>query len=156
MADCEGEDVMRDSLLKNEDDDNQVEEDTAAAPADTSALDRDVDPEESGDDEPSGESLQGDGADDDDDSEGSGGSINEFVVGDDDPDDGDGDAGDADDGDDDLPIEVDAKLLRKKMKRRRKRFDSEIQEEAEDLLATDSKKHRVRIGDEAIHGESKA
>jgi len=156
MADSEGEDVMRESLLKNEDDDDQVEEDTAAAPADTSALDRDVDPEESGDDEPSGESLQGDGADDDDDSEGSGGSINDFVVGDDDPDDGDGDAGDADDGDDDLPIEVDAKLLRKKMKRRRKRFDSEIQEEAEDLLATGSKKHRVRIGDEAIHGESKA
>ena len=51
---------------------------------------------------------------------------------------------------------MDAKLLRKKMKRRRKRFDSEIQEEAEDLLATGSKKHRVRIGDEAIHGESKA
>ncbi len=155
MADSEGEDVMREPLLKNEDGDDQVEEDNAAAPADTSTLDRDVDPEESGDDEPSGESLQGDGADDDDDSEGSGGSINEFVVGDDDPDDDDGD-GDADDGDDDAPIEVDAKLLRKKMKRRRKRFDSEIQEEADDLLATGSKKHRVRIGDEAIHGESKA
>ena len=44
----------------------------------------------------------------------------------------------------------------KKMKRRRKRFDSEIQEDADDLLATGSKKHRLRIGDAAIHGGSKA
>ena len=110
------------------------------------------------DDEPSGESLQGDGAaveddDDDDESDGSGSSINEFVVGDDEEDDDGGDVQDAAaDGDDDAPIEVDSKALRKKMKRRRKRFDSEMQEEAKELLQSGTKKHRVRVGAEAVDG----
>jgi hypothetical protein len=151
MADSEGEEVMRDPLSTNEAENDQANDDAAAAPADTSALERDADLEESGDEEPSGESLQGD---DDEDSDGSGGSINDFVVGDDVIADDDDEADD--DGDDDTPIEVDPKLLRKKMKRRRKRFDSEIQQEADDLLATGGKKHRVRIGNEAVHGESKA
>ena len=151
MADSEGEDVMRHTLPNNQEDALLTHEGTADTAAESSAIDHEgVEEEESGDEEPSGESLQGDGAgNDDDDSDGSGGSINEFVVDDEEDDADDGDDSKSD-GDDDAPIEVDAKLLRKKMKRRRKRFDSEIQEEAEELLATGGKKHRVRIGHEAV------
>ena len=157
MSGSDGEDVMTDSLVKNEEERDGNARDDAADPPDKAAVDQEgIDFDES-DDEPSGESLQGDCAavedDDDDESDGSGSSINEFVVGDDEEDDDGDDVQDAAaDGDDDAPIEVDSKALRKKMKRRRKRFDSEMQEEAEELLQIGTKKHRVRVGAEAVDG----
>lgn len=154
MTDSDGDEVTKVSLSNPDDEAASERVGSAAEPVESSGMEQDVaEGEESGDDEPSGESLQG--GDEDNDSDGSAGSINEFVVGDDeDDDDEEGDVAAAD-GDDDAPMEVDAKLLRKKMKRRRKRFDSEIQEEAEELLATGGKKHRVRIGDEAAGGDGK-
>ncbi len=59
MSDSEGEDVMRHTLPKNEEDALLTHEGTADAAAERSAIDHDgVEEEESGDEEPSGESLQ--------------------------------------------------------------------------------------------------
>ncbi len=48
-------------------------------------------------------------------------------------------------------IEIHAKLLRKKRIRRRRKLDAEIRIEADDLLATVGKKHKVRIGLKAVN-----
>ncbi len=135
--------------------------DGLAKEQDNSVVEQDgADAEESGEEEPSGESLQGDGAgvDDDDDYDDSAGSLDEFIVGDDfeDEEDEEGEEENAAaDGDEDAPDPKILDLLMRKKKRRRKRFDAEIQEEAEELLATGGTKHRVRVGDEAVHGDGK-
>ena len=43
-----------------------------------------------------------------------------------------------------------------KMQRQRNRFDSEMQEEANELLQSVTKKHRVRVGAEALDGGGKS
>jgi hypothetical protein len=151
MANSDGE--LGDAISHSKIDEGVLDMLDEAAAQGTSPVDHaDVDNEDSGDDEPSGESLQGEVAGDEEDDSDSAGSILEFIVGDNELEDNEEAAVD----DDDAPIEVDAELLRKKMKRRRKRFNSEIKAEAEELLATGGKKHKVRVGSEAFDGDGKA